>query len=210
MSEASLDRRSGEAPDSLDDEAVVRVVLDGDLQAFAILVDRRKAHVAAMIGRRVPVDRVDELCQETFVRASRALASFRNEKPFAAWLGGIATRVCCDFWRKEYASRETAFSVLAPLSCDAETWLDRVAAPAAHEAFARETDAREARELVDRALDGLSAVDRMVVTLVHLEEWTVAEAADMLGMSVVNVKVRAFRARGKMRKALSQIMEGRP
>jgi RNA polymerase sigma-70 factor (ECF subfamily) len=57
--------------------------------------------------------------------------------------------------------------------------------------------------LLRRALDDLAPLDRMVVTLLHLEERSVKETAGLLDMSVANVKVRAFRARRKLRDALS-------
>jgi RNA polymerase sigma-70 factor (ECF subfamily) len=66
------------------------------------------------------------------------------------------------------------------------------------------TRRREAREILDWALDQLSAADRMVLELVHLEGQSVKAAARQLGWTVANVKVRAFRARRKINKLLLQ------
>jgi RNA polymerase sigma-70 factor (ECF subfamily) len=57
-------------------------------------------------------------------------------------------------------------------------------------------------------MDRLSAEDRMVLTLIHLEEYTTAEAADLLQWSVPKVKIRAHRARKKLRKTLSNALPG--
>ena len=59
-------------------------------------------------------------------------------------------------------------------------------------------------------MDSLSPDDRMVVTLTHLEERSVKETAELTGLSKANVKVRAFRARRKLRDILLKTMEGKP
>ncbi len=83
---------------------------------------------------------------------------------------------------------------------------EEAAALATGEAAEETASRREAEDLLRWALDKLSATDRMVVTLTHLEERPVAEAAELLGMSVPNVKVRAFRARKKLREILGDVI----
>jgi RNA polymerase sigma-70 factor (ECF subfamily) len=71
-----------------------------------------------------------------------------------------------------------------------------------------ETDAsqaRDGRELLVKLFDSLSAQERMILTLLHLEEKPVAEIAAMTGWNATLVKVRAFRARAKLRKALETL-----
>ncbi|MCK4550281.1 MAG: RNA polymerase, partial [Candidatus Krumholzibacteria bacterium] len=62
-------------------------------------------------------------------------------------------------------------------------------------------------DIMMRALDQISPADRAVIELVHLEERWVREAADLLGWSTANVKVRAHRARKKLRKILEKMEE---
>jgi RNA polymerase sigma-70 factor (ECF subfamily) len=57
-------------------------------------------------------------------------------------------------------------------------------------------------------MEGLSPEDRMVLTLVHMEGYTTAEAAELLRWSVPKVKIRAYRARKKLRKTLSDAIPG--
>ena len=64
----------------------------------------------------------------------------------------------------------------------------------------------EARDLLQWALGQLSAADRTVLTLTHLNEYSVAEAAALLDWSVIRVKVQSHRARKKLRKILSKIL----
>ena len=66
----------------------------------------------------------------------------------------------------------------------------------------------EAAEVLEWALRQLSPENRAVLTLVHLDGYSVREAAELLGWSLVNVKVRAHRARQALRKILSHILPG--
>jgi RNA polymerase sigma-70 factor (ECF subfamily) len=88
-------------------------------------------------------------------------------------------------------------------------WLENTMAHDSDQAFRRMSDQREAKELLDWALDKLSASDRMVVELVYLEELPIKEAAELLGWSATNVKVRLFRTRRKLYKLLSDFMKKR-
>lgn len=62
----------------------------------------------------------------------------------------------------------------------------------------------DAIDLLRWALDRLTPEERTILTLIHLEEYTAAEAAELLGWSVANVKIRAFRTRKKLRKIISK------
>ncbi len=181
-----------------DETTLVERAQDGDASAFTEIVKRNQNHVAAICAGHVPYDRVEEVAQETFVRAYRSLHRFRGDSPIRNWLSVLAVRSCHDFWRKTYRNKEHPTS---SLGSEDEEFLDRIAdtGPTLED----EAEKRQAIRLLHRALDGLSATDRMVVTLTHLEERTVAEAAEMLDLSVANVKVRAFRARKKLQKLLS-------
>ena len=69
---------------------------------------------------------------------------------------------------------------------------------------------RETTHLLQWALARLSPENRMVVTLVHLEGYSIREAAELLGWSMVNVKVRAHRARRQLRDILEQLGRNQP
>ena len=80
-----------------------------------------------------------------------------------------------------------------------QEWLEKVVLNRSGQSFDDEASQREARELLDWALDRLSPGDRMVLELVYLEGLSGREAADLLGWTVANVKVRSLRARRKLR-----------
>lgn len=181
-----------------DDLEIVRRVLSGETDEFGELIARYHQHVARIVNRHVPPDRVAEVAHDVFVRAYGSLSGFAGESPFDHWLSRIAVRTCYDFWR---ARRRDEWPVSA-LTADHQAWVERVLTAASEEQFHEHTRQREATELVQWALGRLSAENRLVLTLVHLEGCSVREAAELLGWSVVNVKVRAHRARQKLRTLL--------
>lgn len=184
-----------------DDREIVQRVLEGEGNAFALLMTRYQDYVLAIIKRHAPADQVEELAQEAFIKAFRSLGNWRQSGPLRAWLAAIAVRTCYDFWRNHYRRREVS---LSSLSAAHREWLDRVLADASENAWQALTRRSEARAILAWALDQLSAADRMVLELVYLEERPVKEAARLLGWTVANVKVRSLRARRKINHLLLQ------
>ena len=180
---------------------IVKRVLEGEVNAFALLMERYQDYVLAIVKRHAPPNQVEELIQEVFIKAFQSLLGWRQTGRFRAWLSVIAVRTCYDYWRKHYRTREVPMSALSEAHRE---WLDRVLADASETTWQDITRRREAREILDWGLDQLSAADRMVLELVYLEGQPVKEAARLLGWTVANVKVRAFRARRKINKLLLQ------
>ena len=181
------------------DTEIVRRVLDGDVNAFESLLIRYKDTVLKIIKKHVPYNDVEETIQNVFLRAYQSLPSFKGESGFRQWLSSIAVKTCYDFWRKTYRSREIPMSVLTEKH---QNWLEEVITEQSEQAINEKGSKNEARELLDWALRRLSAEDRMVMELVYLEGLSGKEAADLLGWSVSNVKVRCFRSRKKLEKIL--------
>ena len=193
------------AANDINDAGVIRQVLDGDVNAFELLMARYQGHVARIVTKHVPVDSAEEAAHETFVRAYQSLGSYRGDKPFEHWLSTIAVRCCYDFWREKYRNREKPAGAMAQ-DCDA--WMNELLSEHSQASFAEQGQRNEAANLLHWALDRLSAEDRMVLTLTYLEGYSVAEAAELLEWSISNVKVRSFRAKRKLRKILLRAMPG--
>jgi RNA polymerase sigma-70 factor (ECF subfamily) len=98
---------------------------------------------------------------------------------------------------------------MSSISEDSENWLEGVLSADSQANFEQESERKEAEEVLNYALSRISAEDRMVLTLVHLDGHSVKEAADLLGWSVITVKVRAHRSRNKLRKIITDLLEGR-
>jgi RNA polymerase sigma-70 factor (ECF subfamily) len=177
------------------DSALVRASLAGDDGAFAELIRRHKGRVFGTCSRFArDAHQLDDLCQEVFLRAWRKLGSFRGDAPFEHWLARITITSCYDFLRRERRHRNQ----LSLDDCPAE--LRDSGADAA-------IAAGRARELVEWGMRRLSAEERLVLTLLEIEERTVREIATHTGWSESNVKVRAFRARARLKDILERSNE---
>ena len=152
----------------------------GDGDAFGELVRRHQQRVFRLAGRffRRP-EEVEEAAQDTFLTVWRKLHTYRAQAPFEHWL----TRVCLNCCYARFRRRKGK-----------ETELDS-------EMSTAPTDPTLKIE-VERLLTKVPAADRFVLVLMYGEGWSVAEIADHLGWSQSNVKVRAHRARRKLRQAL--------
>ena len=192
-----------DAPNQEDFE-IVRQVIDGDVNAFESLLVKYKDPVFNMVSKHIPHSQVEEVAHDVFVRAYQSLPSFKYKSSFKQWLFAIAKRTCYDFWRREYRSRELPISSLTE---NDQSWLEQALADQSSQASYEENAQKEARELLDWALNRLSAEDRMVLELVYLDGCSVKEAADLLGWSIANVKIRSFRSRKKLRKLLTGMIE---
>jgi RNA polymerase sigma-70 factor (ECF subfamily) len=186
------------------DIKIIRRVLNGDANAFEPLLIRYKDTVLKIVKKHVPYNDVEETIQNVFLRAYQSLPSFKGKSGFRQWMSSIAVRTCYDFWRKTYRSREVPMSVLTEKH---QNWLEQVITEQSEQAINEKGSRNEAKELLDWALGRLSAEDRMVMELVYLEGLSGKEAADLLGWSVANVKVRCFRSRKKLEKILEQVRQ---
>lgn len=187
------------------DADVIRDTLGGDVNAFELLMERYQGYVAGIVIKHVPGDNVQEIAHEAFIRAYRSLETFRGKTPFKHWLASITVRCCHDFWRQHYRRKETPVS---SISEDGWEWIQTLRVDGSadgSDGYARDP---EALRVLRWAMEGLSAEDRTVLTLVHMEGYTTAEAAELLRWSVPKVKIRAYRARKKLRKTLSDAIPG--
>jgi RNA polymerase sigma-70 factor, ECF subfamily len=178
---------------------LIAAVLKGDAASFEPFVQKYSPRVFATARRYARRDsEVEDIAQEVWLKAFSKLQSFRGEAPFEHWLMRMTVRTCYDFLRGHQRNRESSFSELSEPEND---WLERfVTAP---ETASDNADA--AKLLIERVMEKLAPPARLVITLLEIEDRSVKEIAELTGWSVPLVKVRAFRARGEMRKILAKM-----
>ena len=182
-----------------DDAELLARIRNGATDDFAEIVRRHQARVFAILYRyERDAHRVEDLAQETFVKAWRALPQFDARAPFEHWLSRIATHTALDHLRREKRRRNEVG--LPELGEDVLDWLR-------DEGERNELESRQAAELLDLAMRELSPAERVVITLQELEGRSVKEICEITGSSSVAVRVRALRARSKLRKALARLTE---
>ncbi len=185
------------------DDEIIKSILSGDTDEFEVLLKRYDQYIFNIISKHLPWEMVEEAAHEVFIRIYKALPSYRAEAPFKYWISKIAERYCYDYWRVQYKAKEVP---MASLTDNHSQWVEAVISEQSQKSFEKEELLRESKEVLRWALNKLTAEDRMVITLLYLEEMSVKEAADLLGWSVVNVKVRAHRSRKKLRKIISSLL----
>ena len=175
------------------DREFVRRILGSGGDAYEELVSRYKGKVIGTASRfaRNGHD-LDDLAQDIFLRIWKGLGKYRGEAPLEHWIMRVAVRTCYDFLRRNRKRRESEVLVE-----DA----DREGRDEGEGAAAR---SREAWEIVQEGMKRLGAKERLILTLMELEERSVAEVSALTGWSQSNVKVRAFRARRKLREVLER------
>jgi RNA polymerase sigma-70 factor (ECF subfamily) len=180
-----------------EDGELVRKAADGNDAAFAELAERYRTRAFGTASRfaRGRAE-LEDLTQDIFIRAWKGLKSYRSDAPFEHWFMTIAVRTCYDFLRKNRKRREN--EVLVEES-PADLYAD--SADCHDETIHRR---REAWEVIDRILTQLNEKERLIITLMELEEKTVKETSALTGWSESNVKVRAHRARNKMREIFEE------
>ena len=180
------------------DKDLIAEVPEGSAESFEPLVVKYQSRIFALARRYARrEDEVEDIVQTVFLKAYSKLSSYRGDAPFEHWLMRTATYTCYDFLRKHQRNREWNAS---DLSEEENDWFENIG-----EESTAETNREAASTLVHKLLEGLKPEDRHIITLLELEHQTVKEIAELTGLSESNVKVKAHRAREKMRSALARI-----
>jgi RNA polymerase sigma-70 factor (ECF subfamily) len=180
---------------SLDDGAVVRRVLAGEVALFEVLLRRHDGRVYRTV-RAILRDEgeAEDAMQAAWVRAYQHLGEWAGASSFSTWLLRIAAN--------EALGRLRRRSRLVAVEDDGEGD-GGVMDPRAEDPEERAA-AHEAVRLLERAVDGLAAPYRSVYVLREIEELSTEETAEALGLSEEAVKVRLHRARAMLRDALGE------
>ena len=192
-----------------DAELVARaVVVGGDDEAaeaaFEELFNRHRRRVA-LIGSRFfrQREQIEEIVQESFTKAYFALGDFSNqqEASFAAWIARIAFNSCYDELRRMKRRPEM---MMSDVSEEESVWLKE---QLRSEGAESEVEAGAvARDLAGKLLARLSPEDQLVLVMLDVEGFSVDEAARLNGWSASKVKVRAHRARARLRRVLERFL----
>ncbi|MEG2804659.1 sigma-70 family RNA polymerase sigma factor [Stenotrophomonas sp.] len=177
--------------DALDDHALVRAAVGGDMQAYERLYRRHSPRLYAVLWRLCggQAARAEDALQEAFLQAWKALPGFRFDSSLGTWLHRLGVNAALMELRANATWQ----------ACDAgEEGREHVATLAAHERCAG-----TALDL-ERALDTLPPRARAVLVLHDIEGWKHQEIADQLQMAVGSSKAQLHRARGLLRARLGE------
>ena len=172
---------------------IIRSVLRGNVNDFEKLVTAYEKNVYNIALRMVgdPDDAAD-MTQETFIKAYRALSSFRGDSKFSSWLYRIASNVCLDFLRSR--SRHPQVSLSTVDEDDRATF----ELPDMRQNPEEQLMKKLGMEAVRRGLEQLPEQQRQMLVLRELGGLSYAELAQTLGLEEGTVKSRIFRARKRL------------
>ncbi len=197
-------------PPSADSDAqLVARTLAGDVRAYELLVLKYQRRIERLIGRMVrDVDLVQDIAQESFLRAYRALHQFRGDAQFYTWLYRIAVNTAKKALMDMKRDPVVLHSTLQGKDEDDETFRP------APEQSSDETPeavlaAREIAEAVNAALEALPPDLRQAVTLREIEGLSYEEIATLMACPIGTVRSRIFRAREAIAARVRPMLESR-
>lgn len=198
-SPAELERAESDAVHA-ELQALLEPVRGGDQRAARRMVDLLFPQVIRIVRAHLPRRSAEEdLAQEVFLKLFTRLDQYRGDVPLAHWVSRIAVTTCIDQLRAQRRRPEWRH---ADLSQDESEALERSGGadwrPTPDEAVG-------ARELVTRMLEQLDPKDRLVVNMLEIEGRSVAEVQAVTGWGASMIKVRAFRARLRLRGILKEL-----
>ena len=188
---------------STDEELVARS-MGGDLDSFNQLVVRWERPIYALAYRVIGREEdARDVCQETFLRAFRALSGFKGQAKFSSWLYRITLNLCRDWIRRE---RRQPIAQ-APEGVDLiELASESTPAESIEELVAR----REVGRAVARAMAGLPEEQRTAIILKEYHGLTFQEIADLLDCPLSTVKTRLYQGLTVLRRQLDEAGMSRP
>ncbi len=185
-----------------EEREVIKRAISGDQEAYSIILKRYRDAVFALVYRMVRNrEEADDITQETFIRAFKALSRYTPKYAFSTWIFRIATNRCIDYLRKRKIS-------IVPLDQGIRTKTGELRREIAD--FSTRPDEiffqKRRRISIEQAIGSLPPKYREVILLKHKQERSYEEIAHILNLPLGTVKVRIFRARELLKKKLKNLL----
>lgn len=189
------------------DQLLVERTVAGDQAAFELLVIKYQRRVERLIGRMVrDVDLVEDIAQETFLRAYRALPKFRGEAQFYTWLYRIAVNTAKKFLLELKHDPTVSQTTLQGNAEEDETFQPR-SEPSSEETPESVLAAKEIGRAVNAALDALPDDLRQAITLREMDGLSYEDIAEVMNCPIGTVRSRIFRAREAVSAKIKPMLE---
>jgi RNA polymerase sigma-70 factor (ECF subfamily) len=210
LRESSVEKQSAEVTSAEKQRELVRRAQAGDVTAYEELVRIHQHRLLAVVSGilRGNPD-VEDVAQQALAKAYFSIRRFDLRSAFGTWLYKIAVNECWDYLRKKKVRRLVYES---DLSEDQLRKLDSLPEYGYGETLSRADQGSQAeqRELIERLLGHLEDKDQAMLVMKEVEGFSVEEIGEILGLNVNTVKVRLFRARGRLVEMYRKRMMKRP
>ena len=177
------------------DNDIITRVLRGEHQLYAQLVERYQNFVFTIALRYTPVrEDAEEIAQDVFVKAYRALSDFRGDSKFSTWLYSIVNSTSITFLRKKKLEVHSLDNEHVFEAADNITSGPHVMS----------MEQKSKVEMVTKAIELLSPDDAKIITLFYKAEQSLEEIARILNMEANTVKVKLHRARQRLKEKMEK------
>jgi RNA polymerase sigma-70 factor (ECF subfamily) len=184
-------------PQPADDACLVQETLAGNQASFQLLVERYQSRMFALTRHYTKsAVEIEDLVQESFLKAYTRLDTFQHQSSFYTWLYRIATNTILDWMKRRGRSPVTAVEDPELITDPARI---KVAAPDA------QMERTEIARITHEVLEHMPDIFRQVLVMREFDEMAYQDIADVLGISIGTVESRLFRARARFKDKLLQL-----
>ena len=188
---------SNEQMTTNDDQIIINQILEGDSNAFAVLVDRYKDLVFTLALRMIKNrEEAEEVSQDTFIKVFKNLNKFKGKSKFSTWVYRVAYNTCLDRIKK--LKREFNVVTIDEFTENQVKSLDNALDQIIND---------ERKQDIQKCLQLLPSDDSFLLTLFYFEELSLEEISKVVGLTANNVKVKLFRSRKKLTTILREQLE---
>ena len=179
------------------DQVYINKILDGDSNAFSVLVDRYKDLVYTLALRMMKnKEEAEEVSQDSFIKAYKSLNRFKGDSKFSTWIYRVAYNTCLDRLKKNKRQQQTVtideYTEHQVKTID--NALDKI-------------ETQEKQQAIKDCLELLPSEDSFLLTLYYFEELSLDEISKIVGLKPNNVKVKIFRSRKKLATILKERLD---
>lgn len=179
------------------DQVYIDSILNGDTNAFAVLVDRYKDLVYTLTMRMMKhTEEAEEAAQDTFIKVYKSLNKFKGDSKFSTWIYRVAYNTCLDRLKK---NKRQAYTVEINEYTEYQVkTLDNAL---------DQLEAKEREQSIQDCLGLLPSEDSFLLTLYYFEELSLDEIGKIVDLKPNNVKVKLFRSRKKLATVLKKKLD---
>lgn len=171
-----------------EDQYYINLVLAGNTNSFAPLVDRYKDFVFTLALKMLKNnEEAEEIAQDTFIKVFNSLHKYKGESKFSTWIYKITYNTCLDVLKKKKKQKEVTYieDFSEHQTKVLEEILDTI-------------DEKEKHQAIQNCLEQLPADEAFLLTLYYFDDQSIEEIAKIMNSSTSNIKVKLFRTRKKL------------
>jgi RNA polymerase sigma-70 factor (ECF subfamily) len=179
------------------DQAIINQIIEGDTNAFTVLVDRYKNLVFTLALQMLKNrEEAEEVSQDTFIKVYKSLNKFKGSSKFSTWIYRVTYNTCLDRIKKLKRTENT-------VTIDEFTEHQIKTIDNALDAM----EVEERKQAIQKCIDSLPCEDSFLLTLYYFEELSLDEISKIVGIKTNNIKVKLFRSREKLATILKEQLE---